>query len=102
MKNVLFYLTTVLIWGSTWIGIKMQLGVVDPMVSVTYRFGLASLLLLIYCIVAGLRMRFSKEEHMFMFFQGILLFGFNYLLFILPSYPLQAVLQLSFFQQYWL
>ena len=26
MRNLLFYLATVLIWGSTWIGIKLQLG----------------------------------------------------------------------------
>ena len=48
MKNLLFYAVTVLIWGSTWIGIKLQLGVVDPMVSVSYRFTLAALLLLLW------------------------------------------------------
>ena len=40
---------TVLIWGSTWLAIKYQLGAVDPMVSVIYRFGLAAVLLLIFC-----------------------------------------------------
>ena len=81
MKNVLFYLLTVLIWGSTWLGIKFQLGVVDPMVSVTYRFALASALLLLWCAVKKLNMRFNLREHTFMFLQGVLLFGFNYLCF---------------------
>ena len=81
MKNELFYLVTVLIWGSTWLGIKLQLGVVEPMVSVVYRFGLAALILLIWCSVKGLNMRFGWREHGFMLLQGILLFGFNYLLF---------------------
>ncbi|MDH5555888.1 MAG: EamA/RhaT family transporter, partial [Alphaproteobacteria bacterium] len=30
MGNNLLYVGTVLIWGSTWYAIKMQLGVVDP------------------------------------------------------------------------
>jgi drug/metabolite transporter (DMT)-like permease len=85
MKNTLFYLATILIWGSTWIGIKMQLGSVEPMVSVTYRFGLAALILLIWCRVRGLNMRFTRPDHSFMFLQGILLFGFNYLLFYIAE-----------------
>ena len=80
MKNLLFYLTTVLIWGSTWMGIKMQLGVVDPMVSVSYRFALASVLLLSWCALRKMNMRFSLQEHGYMLLQGILLFGFNYFL----------------------
>jgi drug/metabolite transporter (DMT)-like permease len=81
MKNTIFYLLTVLIWGSTWLGIKFQLGVVDPMVSVTYRFALASALLLLWCAVKNMKMRFTLREHLFMFLQGVLLFGFNYLCF---------------------
>ncbi|MBT8362886.1 MAG: DMT family transporter [Deltaproteobacteria bacterium] len=81
MKNKLFYLITVLIWGSTWLGIKLQLGVVEPMVSVVYRFGLAALILLIWCWVKRMNMRFGWREHGFMLLQGVLLFGFNYLLF---------------------
>ena len=81
MKNALFYLLTVLIWGSTWLGIKFQLGVVDPMVSVTYRFALASTLLLLWCAVKRMNMRFSLREHTFMLLQGVLLFGLNYLCF---------------------
>jgi len=85
MKNMLFYLITVLIWGSTWIGIKLQLGIVDPVVSVTYRFTLAAFILLIWCRVRGLNMRFSLQEHAFMFLLGVLLFGFNYLLFYIAE-----------------
>lgn len=90
MKNVLFYLTTVLIWGSTWIGIKMQLGVVDPMISVTYRFGLAAVILLLYCFITRRNMRFTLAEHVFMFLQGILLFGFNYLFFYIAELSLAS------------
>ena len=51
MANFLFYTITVLIWGSTWLGIKFQLGVVDPALSVSYRFrpGGADPLCLVFC-----------------------------------------------------
>jgi len=81
MRNAIFYLLTVLIWGSTWLGIKFQLGIVAPMVSVTYRFALASALLLLWCAAKNMNMRFTLREHGFMFLQGILLFGVNYLCF---------------------
>ncbi len=81
MNNLLFYAATVLIWGSTWIGIKLQLGVVDPMLSVGYRFALASVLLLLWCMLKKLPMRFSASEHLFIALQGTFLFAINYLLF---------------------
>ena len=44
-KIVLLYLATVLIWGTTWLPIKLSLGVVSPEVSVIYRLLIASALL---------------------------------------------------------
>ena len=85
MKNLLFYLITILIWGSSWIGIKLQLGSVEPMASVTYRFALATVILLSWCRIRGLNMRFSLKEHGFMLLQGIFLFGLNYLFFYIAE-----------------
>lgn len=90
MKDLIFYILTILIWGSTWIGIKLQLGVVDPMVSVSYRFILASILLLLWCVLQGKDLRFSLRSHLFMVLQGALLFGFNYLLFYLAELQLAS------------
>lgn len=67
-----------LIWGSTWYVIKFQLGMVDPLLSVAYRFILAGLVLLAFCIVTGKRMRFTTIEHALMLTLGLSLFGFNY------------------------
>jgi len=78
MSNALFYLATVVIWGSTWLGITFQLGVVDPQLSVAYRFILAAMLLLVYCIARGLSLKFDGRSHRFILLQGLLLFGFNY------------------------
>jgi drug/metabolite transporter (DMT)-like permease len=72
------YVAAVLIWGSTWIAITFQLGNVPPEVSVAYRFGLASLILLVWCAVRGLRLTFSWRDHLWMAVQGALLFGLNY------------------------
>jgi drug/metabolite transporter (DMT)-like permease len=76
--NFLLYVSTILIWGSTWLAIKFQIGDVDPMVSVCYRFGLAAVILLVYCRLAGLRMRFRLVEHLFMGLQGLFLFSVSY------------------------
>jgi drug/metabolite transporter (DMT)-like permease len=44
--NILLYILTTAIWGSTWLAIQYQLGIVPPVWSVAYRFALASLLLI--------------------------------------------------------
>lgn len=85
MKHLIFYLATVLIWGSTWIGIKMQLGVVDPVISVVYRFALAAAVLFGWCLIKNLPMRFSYRDHAFILLQGVLLFGCNYVLFYIAE-----------------
>ncbi len=90
MQNFLFYLATVFIWGSTWIAIKFQLGTVDPMLSVGYRFSLAAVLLLLWCRICRLPMRFSPKEHGFMALQGLFLFSLNYLLFYLAELQLTS------------
>ena len=80
-QNLLLYGITILIWGSSWLAIKFQLGYVDPMVSVAYRFLLASGISWLYCRYSGRSMRFGLLDHGFMFLQGASLFCFNYLLF---------------------
>lgn len=81
MQGAVFYLLTVLIWGSTWFAIRFQLGAVDPSVSLVYRFGLAAVLLLLWCVVRSVPLRFSPKEHLAMAAQGACLFSINYLLF---------------------
>ena len=78
MSNYLLYLLTILIWGSTWLAITFQLGVVDPAVSIMYRFGLASLILFVYCGIARRPLRFSLRQHGWMALQGLLLFSIGY------------------------
>jgi drug/metabolite transporter (DMT)-like permease len=79
LNNLGLYLTSVLIWGSTWLVITFQLGKVPPAVSIVYRFALAGLVLLAWARLKSLRLRFSPEDHLWMALQGALLFGVNYL-----------------------
>lgn len=79
MHTTSLYLTTVLIWGSTFFAIRFQLGDIAPEVSVAYRFALAALILAGWCRLKKLPMRFSLHQHCWMIAQGLALFGFNYL-----------------------
>lgn len=81
MHSVSLYLATVLIWGSTWFAIKFQLGVVEPEVSLVYRFALASIILLLFCLLSRRNLRFSLAQHGFIALQGLFLFSSNYLVF---------------------
>lgn len=77
-KNLWLFVIPALIWGSTWFTIKFQLGTVDPLVSVVYRYLLAGGLMLTFCFVFKKNMKFTLHDHGFMALQGLLLFGVNY------------------------
>jgi drug/metabolite transporter (DMT)-like permease len=78
MLNHFLYLSASLIWGSTWLAIKLQLTQVPPILSVAYRFCLAALILLAYCWLTRKRLKFSMRDHSFMMLQGFTLFGLSY------------------------
>ena len=75
------YISTVLIWGSTWYAIKLQLGVVEPEVSVAYRFAIAAALLWVWCLIRKKGMRYRVHDHVWMAAQGLFLFCANYAVF---------------------
>lgn len=81
LSSTNLYISAVLIWGSTWYAIKFQLGVVEPEVSLVYRFALAAIILLGFCLWRKKNLKFSLSEHRFMALQGLFLFSSNYLVF---------------------
>ena len=85
MSPGLLYSGTVLIWGSTWLAIRFQLGVVSPEISLVYRFGIASLLLLVWCRVRGIPPPTGWRNHSSLILLGACLFSFNYLLFYIAA-----------------
>lgn len=80
MSNALLYAITVLVWGSTWLAIEYQLGVVAPEVSVVYRYAGASLLLFAWSRMRRLPLAFRVQDHAKFVLLGMLLFGVNYIL----------------------
>ena len=79
MNNTFLYIVTVLIWGSTWLAIEYQLGVVEPEVSIVYRYLIASGVLFIYCKIKGLSLSFKVKDHIYFVLLGLLLFCLNYI-----------------------
>lgn len=75
--TALFAIAT-LIWGSTWLAITFQFGVVEPEVSVVYRFALAAAILFVWCAARGQRLKFEPRTHAWLALQGSTLFGLNY------------------------
>jgi len=79
MSNFYLYLSTVLIWGSTWLVINYQLGVVPPQVSILYRYALASLILFVWSIMRGRKLSFGFSAHLRFMLMGMFMFSFNYM-----------------------
>jgi drug/metabolite transporter (DMT)-like permease len=97
MPVTLLYVVVVAIWGSSWLGIKFQLGVVAPELSIVYRFLLAAGILLVFCVVTRRRLRFSRRDHLFFAAQGLTLFSLNYLLFyVAAGYVTSGLLAVAF------
>ena len=80
MSNTFLYVVSVAIWGSTWLAIEFQLGVVAPEVSIVYRYALASIILFIWCKYRGLTLSFKVKYHLWFAMLGLLLFSVNYIL----------------------
>lgn len=77
--NILLYAATVAIWGSTWLAIKFQIGLVPPVMSVVHRFALAAAILFVFCLLTGRRFRFPWRDHVYIALLGALLFGGGYI-----------------------
>jgi drug/metabolite transporter (DMT)-like permease len=97
MRSTVLYVITVLIWGSTWLAIEYQLGVVAPEVSLVYRFSIAALLMWGYCLIKTLPMGFSLKNHLFFMTLACCNFGFNYLiLYWAQNYLTSAMTSIAF------
>ncbi len=71
-------LACALIWGTTWYAITLQFGVVDPIASISYRFGLAAAVLFAGCLLTGRSLKLTRRQHMAAFGQGLFTFAIDY------------------------
>ncbi len=67
-----------LIWGTTWFAITKQFGVVAPLVSLTYRFGSAALVLFAWLLITRRRIAMDRGQHLAVAAQGFFTFTINY------------------------
>jgi drug/metabolite transporter (DMT)-like permease len=83
--NTFLYLLTVVIWGTTWIAIKFQLGVVAAPVSIAYRFWIAAAVLFLFLLGTRRPVWPPREAWRYLLAQGISLFCCNFLCFYYAS-----------------
>lgn len=97
MINILLYTTVVLIWGSSWIMIPYQVGVVPVQASVAYRLIIAAVLLFGWTAIRRLPLRFSFRNHLFIALQGALIFSTNFfLLYMATDYLATGLISVVF------
>ena len=85
MNNFFLFVITLICWSPTWYVIKFQLGYVDPLVSVFYRFFIAAIIIFIYLIYKKKNLKFSLNHHIWFLLFGICLYSLNYIFFYLSN-----------------
>ena len=88
MLSILLYITVVLIWGSAWLAVKYQLGVVAPEASIAYRIGSAAVLMLLWALWRRQSLRYTRRDHLFLLLQGALIFSINFFMFYRATFYL--------------
>ena len=83
--NLSLYLLTVLIWGTTWIALKLQLGEVAIAASIAYRFALAAAVLFAVLLLSGRLQKLDKRGQLICLAQGLCLFCINFMCFYTAS-----------------
>ena len=79
MRVVVLYATAVLIWGSTWFAIKLQIGPVAEEVSVAYRFGFAAIVLFGYARLTGRKIKIPLKHYGHVVLMGVLMYSCSYM-----------------------
>jgi len=90
LNNSYLFAIPTLIWGSTWYAIKFQLGTVNPLLSIGYRFAIAGLILLLICKILKLNLKYPLKTHLYILLQGICLFSVNYWLIYIAEISLTS------------
>ncbi len=75
------YATIILAWGFSWIAMHYQVGVVEPELSVFWRFLLAAPLMFGFAAIRRERLRFPLSDHARFVALGVALFCMNFALF---------------------
>jgi drug/metabolite transporter (DMT)-like permease len=94
------YAAVVFSWGFSWIALRAQLGVVQPEVSVLWRFIIAGAVMWLWVGLKGERISFPLRNHLFFIGIGVFMFSSNFVLYYyggltIPSGLLAVVFSLT-------
>ena len=84
------YVTVVLLWGISWLPLRLQLGVVSPEVSAMWRFLLGGLIVFGWVIATKNKLAFSWADHARFMILGATMFSFNFVLAYYAGYHLNG------------
>lgn len=79
--DLFLYGCVVALWGTSWIALHMQLGVIAPEVSLLWRFSIAALIMVGWVTVQRTRMRFGPADHLRFLALGLTIFSTNFVCF---------------------
>lgn len=88
--DLVLYVATILIFGSGWLPLKLQLGVVAPEVSGVWRFFLATVIMFTVVVVTRGRLAFPVKDHLLFAAIGTTLFSLNFVSFYYAGYHLPS------------
>ena len=95
--NIFLFVIVICCWSPTWYVIKFQLGIVDPILSVAYRFFIASVILFCFTTITKRKISFKLQDHFWFFLLGINLFSLNYILFYIANqYLISGIVAVCF------
>lgn len=80
-----YYALTVLIWGTTWIAIHNQLGIVPIEASVVYRFALAGAVMFLGLLAMGKLRAIPARQQPWVVLQALCLFSCNFICFYIAT-----------------
>jgi len=80
-SDIVLYVITVLIWGSSWIATHYQAAMIAPEVSIVWRYGLATPLMFAVAAYRGEGLRYGLAAHGTFVALGLCIFSVNYMLF---------------------
>ncbi|WP_417795620.1 DMT family transporter [Terasakiella pusilla] len=83
--NIVLFISTVLIWGTSWIAIAFQVGDVPAVVSIFYRFAISGIIFILALAVLG-KLVFPKRQDLpWIMLQACCLFSLNFICFYLAA-----------------
>ena len=96
-RDYLLYASIIFVWSTSWLPLKWQLGVVDPEVSILWRFMIAASICMAIAIFRRTRLRFDLKTHGYFLALGLFIFSTNFTLFYYAGqYVTSALLAVVF------